>query len=166
MINPRFVQVMAIYNQWQNENLFTAADRLSDAERRKDRGAFFRSIHATLNHILWADFMWMSRMSDAPKPTVSIAGSIAFRDDWGEMKAERASFDKKIIAFASTMNEAWLAGDLAFFSAALGKDVVKPRALALVHMFNHQTHHRGQVHAMLTGAGEKPGDTDLFLLSI
>jgi uncharacterized damage-inducible protein DinB len=165
MITPRFAQVMATYNQWQNDSLLAAADRLSEAERREDHGAFFKSIHATLNHILWADHMWMSRVSDAPKPAAGIAGSIAFVDDWDALKAERAAFDTRIVAFASTLDEAWLAGDLEFFSAAFGKQMVKPRSLALVHMFNHQTHHRGQVHAMLTGAGERPGDTDLILLA-
>ena len=80
MIDPTYARAMARYNQWQNENLYTAADGLSDEARRKNRGAFFKSIHATLSHLLWADNMWMSRLSDLPEPAVKIADSTTFVD--------------------------------------------------------------------------------------
>ena len=64
---------MARYNRWQNASLYAAADSLSDEERRKDRGAFFKSIHASLNHLLWADHMWLSRISDAPRPSTPLS---------------------------------------------------------------------------------------------
>ena len=64
MIDATYVRAMARYNRWQNDNLYSVADSLSDEARRKDRGAFFKSIHATLNHLLWADNMWMSRLSE------------------------------------------------------------------------------------------------------
>ena len=67
MIDVHYVRCMARYNRWQNENLYGAADTLSDAERRGDRGAFFGSIHATLNHLLWADRIWMSRLAGTPR---------------------------------------------------------------------------------------------------
>src|SRR5262245_41939313 len=68
MIDLAYVQCMARYNRWQNDNLYGVADTLSDAERRRDRGAFFGSIHATLNHLLWADRIWMSRLAGTPPP--------------------------------------------------------------------------------------------------
>lgn len=75
MIRSTFVQTMARYNRWQNASLYAAADSLSDEERRRDRGAFFKSIHASLNHLLWADHMWLSRISDAPRPSTPLSES-------------------------------------------------------------------------------------------
>ena len=77
MIDVHYVQCMARYNRWQNENLYGAADTLSDVERRRDRGAFFGSIHATLNHLLWADRIWMSRLAGTPPPDGGIPDSVA-----------------------------------------------------------------------------------------
>ena len=77
MIDRAYVQRMARYNRWQNENLYGVADTLSDLERRKERGAWFGSIHKTLNHILWGDKSWMSRFTDLPRPTVGIPDSVS-----------------------------------------------------------------------------------------
>jgi uncharacterized damage-inducible protein DinB len=73
MISPAYVVTLAAYNRWQNENLFDAAQTLADVERRRDRGAFFGSIHGTLNHILWADEFWMGRLVGRPHPKTPIA---------------------------------------------------------------------------------------------
>jgi uncharacterized damage-inducible protein DinB len=164
MIGPGFAQTMACYNRWQDRSLYAAADRLSEDERRMDRGAFYKSIHATLNHVLWADNMWMSPVADVPKPTVGIRNSVTFCDDWERLKAERACFDERIIAWADSLDDAWLLADLDWYSSAMKRDVVKPRRLVVTHIFNHQTHHRGQVHAMLTAAGAKPEDTDIIFM--
>lgn len=164
MIDAHFVRTFARYNRWQNESLFGAADALTDEERRRDRGAFFKSIHATLCHIYWADNMWMSRLSDTPKPGVSIPGSTTFVEDWSDLKVFRAAFDARIVAWADALDDASLEGDLAWYSGATKRDVVKPRWLAVAHFFNHQTHHRGQAHALLTAAGAKPADTDLIFM--
>lgn len=155
---------MARYNRWQNISLYTAADGLSDEQRRLDRGAFFKSIHGTLNHILWADKIWLSRVSDASKPDGGIPDSTTYCDDWETLKCVRADCDGHIIAWADSLDETRLAGDLAWYSGALKLDIVKPRWLVVTHIFNHQTHHRGQVHAMLTAAGAKPEDTDVLFM--
>lgn len=162
MITPAYVRAMASYNRWQNENLYSAADTLSDAARKQQRGAFFGSIHGTLNHLLFGDQAWMSRFAGTPKPkAASIADTVAMHESWGELKRERAAFDRVIIDWAERLDAAWLEGDLTWYSGAMQRDVTKPKALLVVHLFNHQTHHRGQVHCMLTQAGAKPGDTDL-----
>jgi uncharacterized damage-inducible protein DinB len=93
MIDTGYVQRMARYNRWQNQNLYGVADALSDAERRRERGAFFGSIHATLNHLLWADRIWMHRLADTPKPDGGIPESVSIYDDWNDLKHERAAFD-------------------------------------------------------------------------
>ena len=160
MIDPAYVQRMARYNRWQNENLYGVADTLPDAERRRERGAFFGSIHATLNHLLWGDRTWMNRFAGTP-PDGSIPQSVSLYEDWNDLKRERAAFDAVIIDWADRLDAAWLKEDLAYSSGAIKADLRRPRWLLVTHMFNHQTHHRGQVHCMLTQAGGKPSDTDL-----
>jgi uncharacterized damage-inducible protein DinB len=161
MIDAAYVQRMARYNRWQNENLYGAADALSDAERQRTRGAFFGSIHATLNHLLWGDRIWMSRLAGTPRPEGGIPQSVSLYADWNDLKRERAAFDTVIVDWADQLEDASLAGELTWFSGAIKAEVRKPKWLLVTHMFNHQTHHRGQVHCMLTQAGSKPGDTDL-----
>ncbi|MGN6462290.1 MAG: DinB family protein [Pseudolabrys sp.] len=164
MIDAAYVQRMSRYNRWQNENLYGVADRLSDNERRLDRGAFFGSIHQTLNHLLWGDRQWMSRFADWPKPAVGIRESVALYPDWSDLKRARGAADAAIIAWADEFDPEWTKGDLTWFSGGLNREVTRPRWQLVTHFFNHQTHHRGQVHAMLTQAGGKPHDTDLFVM--
>lgn len=161
MITPEFLQRMARYNLWQNESLFRAADTLSDQARRADRGSFFKSVHATLSHILWADRLWMSRLSDWESPSCGIEESATLYEDWGDLKAARAKADAAFISWADQTTAKDFAGDLTWFSGAMGREMLRPKAICMMQVFNHQTHHRGQVHAMLTAAGTKPEDTDL-----
>src|SRR5204863_6380906 len=161
MIDVGYVQRLARYNRWQNENLYGVADGLSDAERKHARGAFFGSIHATLNHLLWADRIWMSRLAGMPRPPGGIPESVALCSSWSELRSERAAFDAAMVAWAEALDAAALEGELTWYSGAINAQVSKPRWLLVTHMFNHQTHHRGQVHCMLTQAGGRPSDTDL-----
>ena len=101
MIDPGYVRRLARYNRWQNDNLYGVADTLSDAERRRERGAFFGSIHATLNHLLWADRIWMSRLAGTPRPTGGIPESVSLHGDWNELKRERAAFDRTMLDWAN-----------------------------------------------------------------
>lgn len=164
MVDTGYVHLMARYNQWQNNNLYGAADVLDEAARRMDRGAIFGSIHATLSHLMWGDTMWMSRFDGWPKPGVGIPGSGEWIDDWEELKSRRRVADQRILDWAGRVTGEALDADLSWYSGAMGREVSKPMALCVVHFFNHQTHHRGQVHAMLTAAGARPGDTDLFIM--
>jgi uncharacterized damage-inducible protein DinB len=164
MIDSGYVQRMARYNRWQNQNLYGAADALSDEARRHESGAFFGSIHKTLSHLLWADRIWLSRFTDVPKPQGGIPESVSLYPDWDGLKRERVAFDETIIGWADRVDAASLAGDLTWYSGAAKRDVTRPRWILLTHLFNHQTHHRGQVHCMLTQAGAKPHATDFSLL--
>ncbi len=165
MINPAFVVTMARYNIWQNKSLLEAADQLDDAARKADRGAFFGSIHGTFSHLLWGDRMWMSRLAGHPPPSAgSIGESASMIEDWTTLKEERNATDVAIAEWAESLQETDLDEDLTWFSGATGAEVTKPVALLVTHMFNHQTHHRGQIHAMLTAAGVRPGATDLFIM--
>jgi uncharacterized damage-inducible protein DinB len=161
MIDRAYVQRMARYNRWQNENLYGVADSLSDDERRLERGAWFGSIHKTLSHILWADHSWMGRFTDLPRPTVGIPESVSLYPDWNNLKSERKAFDQTMIDWADKVDDGWLGADQTYYSGATKREWTRPRWLLITHMFNHQTHHRGQVHSMLTQAGGRPSDTDL-----
>lgn len=165
MITPDYVRLMTRYNEWQNQGLFGAADGLPDTERRRERGAFFGSIEKTLNHLLWADRMWLHRFTGSPPPKAEgIAQSTAEAPDWPALWRDRRALDAAILAWAAYLQPADLEGDFAWFSRATGRHRSEPRGLLIVHMFNHQTHHRGQVHAMLTAAGATPPDTDLAFM--
>ena len=164
MISVDHVRLMARYNAWQNRSLYTAADALDDAERRKARGAFFGSIHGTLAHVMWGDRMWMGRFAGTEPPKVGIRESPRLIEDWAELKQQRAAFDETIQLWAQGLDPAWLQGSLTWFSGAIGREMTKARWHLVTHFFNHQTHHRGQVHAMLTACGARPEDTDLMLL--
>jgi uncharacterized damage-inducible protein DinB len=164
MITPAYVRTMAAYNAEMNRRLYAAARRLSDAERRAPRGAFWGSIHGTLVHILWGDGQWMSRFDNWKPPATPIKESDHFIDDFAELCAARDKADADILRWADTVEDAWLNEDLVWFSLAAQREIHSPRRLLVTHFFNHQTHHRGQAHALLTAAGEKTGDTDLFLV--
>jgi uncharacterized damage-inducible protein DinB len=164
MISPGYVLTMARYNAAMNGRLYDAAARLPDAARREDRGAFWGSIHGTLCHILWADQVWMSRFDGWAPPPVPSPQSAGMVHDFAELRAAREAADARLIGFAEAVSDDWLAGDLTWFSGAAQREITAPRDFLLTHVFNHQTHHRGQAHALITACGEKTGDTDLFLV--
>jgi uncharacterized damage-inducible protein DinB len=164
MIKPAFARTMAAYNAEMNRRIYAAADRLGDAERRSDRGAFWGSIHGTLSHLMWGDRMWMSRFDGWERPSCAIAESGRMIEGFEPLKRARSETDAGIVRWASGLDEQWLDGELSWYSGALQRDFTANRGLLVAHFFNHQTHHRGQVHALLTAAGERTGDTDLFAI--
>ena len=163
-VGPGFVRMMAAYNAEMNRRLYAAAARLSDAERRTPRGAFWGSIHGTLCHLLWGDQSWMSRFDGWPPPAVKQRDSAGLIADFAELSGLRVDADAKISAWAARVDDAWLAQDMLWFSQSAQREFRSPRCFTVTHFFNHQTHHRGQAHALITAAGEKTGDTDLFLV--
>ncbi len=168
MITPDWCRLMAAYGSEMNRRLFASAAQLTDEERRRHRGAFFGSIHATLNHILWGDRLWMSRLAEGwERPRGGITGSVALHEGFEALRAARVATDEGIERWASGLTESWLRGELVWVSGATGQEWRRPRWIMVTHLFNHGTHHRGQVHAMLTAAGVTPDDTDLpFILDL
>lgn len=164
MITPSYVRVMADYNSEMNRRLYAAAGRLTDAQRRADGGAFWHSIHGTLTHLLWGDCMWMSRFDAWQKPPVPIRESDAMVADFDALRSARVAADARIEDWAGRVTDAWLAEELVWYSGAAQKEMRRGRAGLVAHFFNHQTHHRGQAHALITRAGETTGDTDLMLV--
>lgn len=141
--------MFAGYNAWANERVYAAAEKLTPDEYRADRGAFFKSVHGTLNHILVADRIWMQRFTgqgNAP----SRLDAILF-EDCTSLRAARDREDARIAAFVGGLSETALEADFSYRTIVNPKTVTQPLSPALDHFFNHQTHHRGQVHAVLTG---------------
>ena len=167
MITPNYAESLARYNRWQNENLYGASETRPDSERKRDAGAFFKSIHGTLAHILWGDMTWMKRFypdGPAAPPLPASHDFVEVWPDWSDLVQRRAQFDAAIIGWAATLSPEWLAKDLTWTNSTGTRTSTAPIGLLVAHFFNHQTHHRGQVHCLLTQAGRKPADTDLMLL--
>lgn len=168
MITPEYARTMARYNRWMNEKVYAACGRLSDVERKTDRGAFFKSVHATLNHLLWGDYVWIGRFTKGTPlakayPAAPIGTDIF--GDWEKLKAARSAMDADIEVWASGLDRQWLADDFTWYSGISKAMRTKPAGLLVAHLFNHQTHHRGQVTTLLAQQGIDPGDTDLMLMS-
>ena len=164
MINPGYVLTMARYNAWQNRQLMAAMGGLSEEALRADRGAFFGGILATANHILWGDAMWMARFQGQEPPAVSIEASTTLHPTHADWSAARFRMDGRILLWAEKIHALDLVGDLTWYSGFMQSHVTRPRGALIMHMFNHQTHHRGQIHAMLTAAGVKAPVSDLFFM--
>lgn len=164
MIDSDYVATMAAYNRWQNASIYSAAAGLDDDARRLARGAFFRSIHRTLSHLAWGDAIWLSRFGGFDAPDAGLEESADWIGSWTDLDATRRALDSAIDDWARSLSDADLRKDLSFYSGSLGRNVTSPMATCVVHFFNHQTHHRGQAHAMLTAAGKKPDPTDLFVM--
>lgn len=164
LVDPAFVATMAAYNAEMNRRVYAVAGSLTDEARRKARGLFWSSIQGTLCHLLWADRMWIARFSSSSAPTASLEESAGLIEDFDILGRERIEMDAQICRWARDVDDHWLAGEQVWFSAAARREMRRDRGLLVVHFFNHQTHHRGQVHAALTAEGADCGDTDLFLL--
>ncbi len=162
MIGPAYARTMARYNAWQNQWMFQAADGLTDTQRQEDRGGFFGGIQATLSHVMWGDTLWISRFDggESVAPATSMTDTTSAYH-WPALMARRPLLDARIAAWAWSADDNDFTGDFSWFSGAVGRDMTVARSVCIMQMFNHQTHHRGQVHAMLTGLGVKTCDTDL-----
>jgi uncharacterized damage-inducible protein DinB len=155
-------QTMARYNRWMNERLLEACAGLSDEERKRDRAAPFRSIHGTWNHLLLADQVWLGRFQNRPFPIKTLADEIV--SDFEELRRERARVDNEIDAFVASLTEERLAGPFSFVSAINPQRRTFPLWVVVQHLFNHQTHHRGQLTTLLEQAGVDFGVTDFMML--
>ncbi len=164
MISPAYAQQMAAYNAWQNNGIRAVVLAMDEADLKLDRGAFFGSIFGTLNHLLWGDMLWMARFDGGEAQSPVIAQSVSYADTIQDWAQRRVATDQRIVNWSANLTDAALAGDLSWYSGSINADVTKPKATCVTHFFNHQTHHRGQIHAMLTAAGQKPEATDLVFM--
>ncbi|NIZ00495.1 DinB family protein [Thalassospira lucentensis] len=149
---------MAGYNRWANGHVYNACAALPEDALYAPRTAFFPSIMRTLNHLLVADRLWLSRLLGAPE--VMPLDTVLF-DAFDDLRAARTAQDQAIIDFATKLTEELLSSDLSYQSVSGGANVM-PRDVVLGHMFNHQTHHRGQLSSMVLEAGGKPLEIDFI----
>ena len=157
-----YARTMAAYNRWMNERLYESCAALPDEQRKRDLGAFFKSIHGTLNHLLLADRVWMGRFTSVPFQVRSLAQELY--PDYGELRTERARTDNAISEWAATLRPADFERELTYTSIDKPQPRKLPLGLAIVHFFNHQTHHRGQVSTLMKQCGVDPGVTDLLVM--
>ena len=151
-------RLMAHYNHLANQRLYDTCALLPEAELKRTRPAFFKSIHGTLNHILLGDRIWLARFEGGTAPSTGLDAILY--DDFRELRAAREAEDARIEAFADGLTEAALAGSIRYLNNQ-GRTFDDPVPMLLAHLFNHQTHHRGQVHDMLTQTDVPPPVLDL-----
>jgi uncharacterized damage-inducible protein DinB len=166
-MSPEWLGALARYNTWMNEKLYALSATLSDDERKRDRGAFFKSIHGTLNHLLLADRVWLARFTGATVPEGFLGPGIRSLDqelyaDFDELRKERALTDGKLSAWVAELTPERLSAPLVYMRR--GQKQEFPLWHAVAHVFNHQTHHRGQVTTLLMQRGCDPGVTDLVAM--
>jgi uncharacterized damage-inducible protein DinB len=140
--------MFAGYNAWCNERLYAAAAALSDADYRAERGAFFRSLHGTLNHLLVGDRIWMQRFTG--KGDVPASLDAILYDDFETLRAARRAEDAAITRYIEGLSGGDLAGTIRYRTFVKPATIEQELSPALDHFFNHQTHHRGQAHALLS----------------
>lgn len=155
-------QLMAEYNRWMNEKLYAAAAGLSDEQRKADLGAFFKSIHATFEHILHADTLWLKRFRG--EPLKAAAPGFAY-PDFDALRAVRQERDQELLAWSLTLTDDWLKHQYRWTSVA-GRVFTSPAFAVVSQIFNHQTHHRGQITTLLMQQGIDPGVTDIPMLPL
>jgi len=169
---------MARYNAWFNTRLFDACESIDDTARKLERGAFFGSIHRTLNHLIVADQIWLRRLHQCGVDNGYDGGVLSSQvldldpghglgepvfDDWADLRAKRQQLDDAIALWLAAMPSAF-PGTTMRYSNTAGVQRQHPAWQALSHFFNHQTHHRGQVTTLLMQAGVDVGNTDLIAL--
>ncbi len=146
MLKQHF-QMLASYNTLANRKLYQVCSQLSDAQRKQIRPAFFKSIHGTLNHIMIGDRIWMGRFKGQEMASTGL-DAILYHD-FEVLQKMRELEDKTIEVFVSNLSEGFFSNTITYVNNQ-GKAYKDPAQLLLAHFFNHQTHHRGQIHDMLT----------------
>ncbi len=160
-MKPHFA-MFARYNEWANRRLYDCAAALSNVDYRAARGAFFSSVHGTLNHLLLADRIWLKRFTGEGEIYQRL-DQILF-EEFVELRLARETEDARIIDWIGSLDDAKLASTFSYRTIVDPTDMTQPLAPALAHFFNHQTHHRGQAHALLTAIGGRDAATSLDLL--
>ncbi len=151
--------MFAAYNAWANQRIYEAAETLGDDQWTRDTGAFFKSLMGTLNHILVADRIWMKRFTGEGAAPATL-DTILFAE-FGKLRSAREAEDKRIVQWVGSLSEKSLSGRFTYMTATDMRTISQRLAPALDHFFNHQTHHRGQAHMILTNLGSPSVQLDL-----
>lgn len=155
-----YFATLAGYNAWANRRVYAAAGELTTAEIAAPRVGFFPSLLKTLNHLVVTDRIWLGRLT--ANPEASLALDDVLHADFAELRAVRAGLDDRILRFVADLDPQRF-GEILVYKTVAGVPHETPIPLVLGHMFNHQTHHRGHAHAMLSGTSVPPPSLDLIL---
>jgi uncharacterized damage-inducible protein DinB len=159
----RHFTMMAAYNRWANVRLYTMAAALPDELFRKPVGVYFKSLHGTLNHLLTSDRIWMSRLEGKGDHPTQLNAIIY--EDLAPLREARESEDQRIVQFVDSLDEAGFE-KVWEYRTLNGTPQQQMLRDILAHLFNHQTHHRGQAHAALTALGvSEPDPLDLLIMA-
>ncbi|HEY9699911.1 MAG TPA: DinB family protein [Trichocoleus sp.] len=150
--------LLAEYNQWMNQKLYAVCAEIPDEKRKEDLGAFFKSIHGTLNHLLFGDRVWLGRFTG--QPFAANVGQELYAD-FAELRQERVQTDQQIYDWATQLSLDWLNQPFEYTSNIDRKTRILPNWVLVTHLFNHQTHHRGQLTTLLSQLGHDLGVTDI-----
>ncbi|MBX3596007.1 MAG: damage-inducible protein DinB [Rhizobiaceae bacterium] len=153
-------RMFAAYNQWANARIYEAAADLSEEEFERDVGAFFKSMMGTLNHLVAADRIWMKRFTgggEAPNELDHITAR-----NFEKLRSIREMEDRRIVEWIDSQSEKALTGRFTYMTVTDLRTISQRLAPALDHFFNHQTHHRGQAHTILTILGRPSIPLDLI----
>lgn len=154
----------AAYNAWANARLYDAATALTDFERKRDIKGYFTSLHGTLNHLLGADRIWLHRLTGAGEPPTRL--DAVLYDTFADLREAREAEDRRIAEFVSGLEAADLDTELDYENTR-GEAKTLARQMVLTHLFNHQTHHRGQATQMLRQLGvAEPPALDLLYFAL
>jgi len=157
-----YFEQRAAHNRWANARLYEAVLSLSDADYRRDVGAFFKSMHGTLNHLLLTDRLWLKRLTGEGEHPNQLNAII--HEDRRALTLARANEDDRIIRYVASLDHAMLDALLKYATTS-GKEFEQKRCDILAHLFNHQTHHRGQAHTILSiCTGKEPPQLDILLM--
>ena len=159
MTLPAQYQAFAQYNQIMNEKLYAICMDIPDSERKLDRNAFFKSIHRTLDHLILGDRAWMNRLAAKNYNLVAIGDDLF--DDFDEMHKARIELDTDISHWTESLTDEGLNTEMTWTASLDGVERTQPTWLLVSQIFNHQTHHRGQLSTLLSQAGYDLGITDL-----
>ncbi len=149
----------ARYNAWANNRVYNACGLLTDSERKEDRRAFFKSIHRTLNHVLLADLLYRQRLENQPV-TFTFLDEVLY-EDFEELEAAHRSQDEWYVSFSQELAPSDLDGTMSFDTVETGEHFSLPLRTCLTNLFQHQIHHRGQIHHMISHAGHNPPPVDV-----
>lgn len=156
------VSLLTKYNRWMNRQLFDVCAHIPDEERKRDMGAFFGSIHGTFNHLLLADRLWMGRLTGKPFAITSLSQELYTEFD--VLRSEREVEDQRLSDWVAGLSESDLDREIDYVSAV----DKQPRRFRiediLLHLFHHQTHHRGQITTLISQLGRNFGETDLLFM--
>lgn len=159
MIDAKYCLLMAEYNQWMNAKLYQVCASLPEYVLHAEKGAFFKSVYLTLNHIAYSDLAFLSRLTGEPVQVPPLGQDLF--GGFQQLVQQRHIIDERLLVWAAGLTAQWLEKTLTYVSKVDGSKRTAAHWVLVTHLFNHQIHHRGQISTLLNQLGLDIGSTDL-----